>query len=100
MLYLQGEKAAPFPSFVVQALHLLQALTSQLEPSPLQADKKRRTTPSYGTSIILTLKVGAPPWPSSLHLEALCACWQVCFPNKAVSMWSDAMYVIAYSFNK
>ncbi|DBA76621.1 TPA: hypothetical protein ACH3X2_008668 [Trebouxia sp. C0005] len=52
----QGEKAAPFPSFVVQALHLLQALTSQLEPSPLQADTKRRTTPSYGTSIILTLK--------------------------------------------
>ncbi|KAL0051384.1 hypothetical protein WJX82_006453 [Trebouxia sp. C0006] len=52
----QGEKAAPFPSFVVQALHLLQALTSQLEPTPLQADKKRRTTPSYGTSIILTLK--------------------------------------------
>ncbi len=60
MLCLQGEKAAPFPSFVVQALHLLQALTSQLEPTPLQADKKRRTTPSYGTSIILTLKVGGP----------------------------------------
>ncbi|KAL0033380.1 hypothetical protein WJX77_006860 [Trebouxia sp. C0004] len=52
----QGEKAAPFPSFVVQALHLLQALTSQLEPTPLQADKKRRTKPSYGTSITLTLK--------------------------------------------
>ena len=60
MLCSQGEKAAPFPSFVVQALHLLQALTSQLEPTPLQADKKRRTTPSYGTSIILTLKVGGP----------------------------------------
>ncbi|KAL3152178.1 hypothetical protein ABBQ32_001269 [Trebouxia sp. C0010 RCD-2024] len=52
----QGEKAAPFPSFVVLALHLLGSLTSQSQPPLLQDDKTRRGMPPYAASIILTLK--------------------------------------------
>lgn len=59
----QGEKAAPFPSFVVLALNLLGALTSQSQPSPLQDDKTRHGMPTYAASIILTLKVASDPCP-------------------------------------
>ena len=64
MLNVQGEKAAPYPSFVPLALHLLGALTSQSEPSLLQADKTRPHLPAYAASIILTLKVASDCYPN------------------------------------
>ena len=56
---IQGEKAAPYPSFVALALHLLGALTGQSEPSLLQADMTRPHLPAYAASIVLTLKVAS-----------------------------------------
>lgn len=81
VVVVQGEKAAPYPSFVALALHLLGTLTSQSEPSLMQADKTRPHLPAYAASIILTLKVApipcphtplpSPPSPASIPLHAL-----------------------------
>ena len=60
IVVVQGGKAAPFPSCVVLALQLMGVLTSQPEPMPLQASKKRRGLPSYAASVILTLQVHMP----------------------------------------
>lgn len=73
---MQGGKAAPFPACVALALQLMGVLTSQPQPGPLQANKKRRGLAGYAAGLIFTLQVQSTL--THIHCKTFCTQFDVC----------------------